>query len=533
VNDRSAVVLAVSPGDRAAAVAIDGHLAGAAIDRAGGSGQSSNGAAAAALRAAGVTSEQVHVVSVVGSAAGPLPGVSNGIDPVLPRVLDRATRRHVTPVEAHLAQAAAVAPEGAVLLVANETDPDQSVVAQHCATRIIGIEPRPDIGSAVALAGRLAADIGVPGTHLAMELEVAAQTGSPGYLEDFTSILQLRDGATHVDWARYQAFMDRVAEGTPADLRRRDSLHNHVQRRRTDLAASLLDRLVEVLARVLEGLSEQSRAGAVALSGSLFTDAHFNGRLATALNGAVSIAPVPEGAGAVLGAALLAGGGVIEPITHLALGPTVTEHDIKPVLENCRLEFLYEPDWPRLMSRVSAMLSSGKLIAWFQGPLEFGPRSLGSRSILCDPSNRYARDNVNTFLRQRPLDDPLGLSIPACRARECLVRDLDSPFMLVGAEVQPQWRSRVVAALDRRHRCAVHTVRAAASPALHDLLELHYARTGVPGLINVPLSTTPHTLVADAREAVRSTFGSAIDVLVMGRFLISKDYWLLRSTAVV
>jgi predicted NodU family carbamoyl transferase len=74
----------------------------------------------------------------------------------------------------------------------------------------------------------------------------------------------------------------------------------------------------------------------------------------------------------------------------------------------------------------------------------------------------------------------------------------------------------------------MHVTDEAATPELHKLLDLHYARTGVPGLIAVPL-TQAGCLARTPRDAVREAFGSAIDALVIGRFLVSKDYWLLRS----
>ena len=72
------------------------------------------------------------------------------------------------------------------------------------------------------------------------------------------------------------------------------------------------------------------------------------------------------------------------------------------------------------MKRTSRMLARGCVVAWFQGPMGFGPRAFGTRSILCDPSNRYARENVNRFLRHAPLDEPLPVSMTDAAMAECL-----------------------------------------------------------------------------------------------------------------
>ena len=131
-----------------------------------------------------------------------------------------------------------------------------------------------------------------------------------------------------------------------------------------------------------------------------------------------SLPRCPRPDGRAIGAAL---DGDVAPAAHLrslALGPDFSEQDIKLALENCRLDYLYEPDWSRLLARISRMLSQGSVVGWFQGPMGFGPRPADTRGILCDPANRYARENINRFLRHASIDDPLPVSMTAtCDAR--------------------------------------------------------------------------------------------------------------------
>jgi hypothetical protein len=223
------------------------------------------------------------------------------------------------------------------------------------------------------------------------------------------------------------------------------------------------------------------------------------------------VAAVPDAVGATLGAALLPFGDV-GPLHDLALGQAHTEQEIKNTLENCRLEYVYEPEWSRLFTRVSSLLSSGALVGWFQGPRDFGKRSFGSRSILCDPSLRYSRENVNVYLLRRDVDAPLS-AIALSDESVAGHATVSSP----GAgrrEHQPLMTRRVV--------------DSSAPSRLFQLLETHRRQAGMSELINVPL-TGQHGIVQDAREAIASTFSSAVDVLVIGRFLVSKDYWRLRS----
>jgi carbamoyltransferase len=253
----------------------------------------------------------------------------------------------------------------------------------------------------------------------------------------------------------------------------------------------------------------------------LFAQARFNTEIATrAVASSLRVAAVPGPAGRALGAS----GGTV---SSLALGPAYDDEAVKRVLDNCRLDYLYEPDWPRQLARVSRMLGSGKVVAWVQGPMAFGPRALGTRSILADPSQRYARQNVNEYLRGRPADDPLPVAFAPSRAASCLDGDVAGGARDVALRAES--RAIFAPALDARHRARVHSSPADLEPRLRDLLEYHASASGTPGLIELNLASPGEPTACTPRETVRSVFSSAIDALVIGRFLLMKDYWLLRS----
>jgi len=101
------------------------------------------------------------------------------------------------------------------------------------------------------------------------------------------------------------------------------------------------------------------------------------------------------------------------------------------------------------------MLAQGKVVGWFQGPMAFGPRPLGTRSVLADPSNRYARQNVNEYLRGMPIDEPLPLVIAPSMAEQCLTSELPA-FGNRDVEVRPEWRTALASAIDTRHAARMH-----------------------------------------------------------------------------
>jgi carbamoyltransferase len=276
---------------------------------------------------------------------------------------------------------------------------------------------------------------------------------------------------------------------------------------------------------------EETRARTIAAGGTLFGSARLNTRLRESLGDALAIARVPEPAGLALGAALAPAflDGHAARLEHVTLGPTFSESEIKDTLDNCRLDYVYEPDWQRLLTRVSALLARGRVVAWLQGAVDFGPRSAGSRSILCDPSNRYARDNINQYLLRRALDHPLPVAMTRDTAAECLEQTLIAPFTLQFATVRESCADKLKGVLDGARGCPIHGVDRTHAAELCDLLDLHRQRTQVPGLIHITLASEGEPLAGTPRAAIRAMFSSAIDVLVMGRFLLMKDYWLLRS----
>jgi predicted NodU family carbamoyl transferase len=136
---------------------------------------------------------------------------------------------------------------------------------------------------------------------------------------------------------------------------------------------------------------------------------------------------------------------------------------------------------------------------------------------------------MNEYLRQAPLDEPLPVVMAPSMVDACLAQPVAAPLSVEDAVVRPEWRDRLQAALDWRQSVRLHPLTPAHAPELCALLEYHHARTGVPGLIETNLSGPGEPVACTPRDAVRTVYSSAIDALVIGRFVLMKDHWLLRS----
>lgn len=381
-------------------------------------------------------------------------------------------------------------------------------------------------------AARIAAVLGCRRSAPYDGLEQLAAVGEPEFARHFAAAIRWRCGQRLVvDYDRISEILHLAGDRQP--LNDPNDPNIHTQQRRRSVAASFLFHVAALVSEIAARLRSATGVEAVGLGGALFSNSGINTHVRHTLGGEVDVAAVPEPAGRAIGGALAiaAANGGAEPICGFRLGPSFSELQIKETLENCRLDYLYEPAWERLLTRISNLLANGKTVAWFQGPMEFGPRSFGSRSILCDPSNRYAAENINRFVKQRPEDHLLPVSLTEAAAVACLACPIQSHFMSVRAAVKEPCRDRLRAALDPQNSVLVHTVAAEQSPELWQLLEIHRQRTGVPGLINVPLSAPNEPTACSPRDAIRTTFSCGVDALVLGRFLLMKDYWLLRSDA--
>jgi len=379
----------------------------------------------------------------------------------------------------------------------------------------------------LALTCRLAAQLGLAhddsGGALAALEQLAAGAGSNGH-DWFEALSSPNDGGAEDEAEFDRALADAAAEaGAPLG----DVTAPLVRRER--VVAGVANAFLQVVARHIGELAA-AHGPEVMLSGAVFGSPDLVSRVRRVAGQAYAVAPCPSTPAAALGAALAYGSPVPEAVpADLALGPLVSEADAKAVLENCRLDYIYEPRWPRLLERVSRVLERGKLVAWFQGRAEFGHPFVGSRSFLCDPSHRYARDNINVFLLRRALPTPIPLSLAPDRG-DCVDISAMSPLTLTRAAVGAEWRDRVRACLDGQGYAHAHVARDGAGP-LADLLALHDRRTGVPGLANLPLCGPDDVAAVSPRDAIRAAYASSADALVIHRFIVMKDYWQMRDEA--
>ncbi len=168
------------------------------------------------------------------------------------------------------------------------------------------------------------------------------------------------------------------------------------------------------------------------------------------------------------------------------------------------------------------LLADGKVFGWFQGRSEFGPRSLGNRSILADPRTPEMKDILNKRVKFRQAFRPFAPIVIAERAAEIFEGDEESPFMLLAKKVHPDWVKKIPAIVHVDGTARVQTVRENQNPKLYRLLREFEAITGVPVLVNTSFNVKGEPIVETPQDALNCFLGTGMDYLVIHDMLIEK-----------
>jgi len=296
-----------------------------------------------------------------------------------------------------------------------------------------------------------------------------------------------------------------------------------------DLARSIQLVLEEVLLEKTNWLAHRTGASDLCMAGGVALNCVANGRILR--EGAFKrlfVQPASGDDGACLGAAALAWmelskpkSVVIEPLQHVYLGPAYTQDEVKQLLQATGLHFLdFSRDEKALLEAVSDRLIQHKVIGWFQGAMEFGPRALGARSILANPMDTGIRDRVNLMVKKRESFRPFAPSVLEHHAVDFFDLEQPSPYMLLTCQVKPSLNLPGITHVDGSAR--PQTVNAQQNPRYAALLESFYARTGCPVLLNTSFNVKDEPIVCSPVDALCCMIKAGLDTLVLGDFLIDK-----------
>ncbi|MDA0636371.1 carbamoyltransferase [Nonomuraea sp. MCN248] len=339
-----------------------------------------------------------------------------------------------------------------------------------------------------------------------------ASYGRPRFLEELRDLVYATDdGGFHVTPIEWSGYAKALRKGEPWT-------DDHA-----DLAASVQARLEEVLLDLARWLHERTGERRLALAGGVALNCVANTRLlAEGPFEEVWVQPAAGDSGTALGGALhlaQAYGEPAAPMSTAALGRGFTDEELGAWLDVARVPYTRPAD---LAGAVAAELAADRIVAWFQGRSEYGPRALGHRSLLAHPGHAANTERLND-VKGREQFRPIAPMVLEDRAAAVFARGpVPSPYMLFVHDVRPGWRERLPAVVHVDGTARIQTVSPAAEPLMARVLAEFEARTGLPVLVNTSLNTAGRPMVDDPRDALEC-FGSApVDVLALGPYLIRR-----------
>jgi carbamoyltransferase len=290
-----------------------------------------------------------------------------------------------------------------------------------------------------------------------------------------------------------------------------------------DLAATVQDRLEEILLELAAWLHDRTGERALTLAGGVALNCVANSRLyEDGPFDEVWVQPAAGDAGTALGAALHvahAMGDAVAPMSTAALGRRWDDEELARYLIGANVRHRRPVD---IAVAVAEILAADGVVAWFQGRSEMGPRALGHRSLLAHPGRADNLDRLND-IKGREQFRPVAPMVLLERAAELFEGGpIPSPHMLFTHRVRPRWAERIPAVVHVDGTARIQTVAREDEPLVHSMISAFEQRTGLPVVVNTSLNTAGRPMVDDPRDALEC-FGSApIDALALGPFLVER-----------
>jgi carbamoyltransferase len=344
-----------------------------------------------------------------------------------------------------------------------------------------------------------------------------ASFGRPAFANEFRDVVRLGPAG------KYTIEPPRLAERFgPARPR-----GGPLEQRHYDIAHSLQVVLEETVIELARWLHSASGCDDLCLAGGVALNCVMNARLRDrGPFGDIWVQPAAGDAGTALGAALWVdaherpqpGGRRSWQMDHAFLGPEYTDAEIEEFLRWSKLPYRRLGD---VAGETADILAQDRVIGWFQGRMEFGPRALGARSILASPVSPGMQAKLNE-IKDREDFRPVAPVVLEEEAANWFEGARVAPFMLFVFDVRPEKADKIPAVRHVDGTARVQTINRAQNPAYYDLIRAFRDRTGVPVLVNTSFNTRGEPIVCTPRDAVESFWTSPLDALVIGPFLLEK-----------
>lgn len=350
-----------------------------------------------------------------------------------------------------------------------------------------------------------------------------APYGKPGV--DLSCFLDPEAGPYKVHTDRLTGDGGGPYSGWPAALGSPREPESDISDLHKDIAYAVQDMCETAMMSVVRLALEKTRSRNLCLAGGVALNSKANGKIAASgITDRIFVQPAASDDGVALGAALapfLDGGQrlPLKPMRHAYLGPSFDDDAIEATLKTYKIRSTLIAD---PASTAADLLTQGKILGWYQGRMEFGPRALGNRSIIADPRDLEMNVKVNNAVKFREWWRPFAPSLKKEAAPEYLESAFDSPFMILTSQVRPEKREIIPSVTHVDGSARPQTVEKESNPLYYRLIDEFGKRTGVPVIMNTSFNLRGEAIVHSPTDAIRTFFSSGMDALFLGSFLVEK-----------
>ncbi len=334
---------------------------------------------------------------------------------------------------------------------------------------------------------------------------------------DIFPFVSFKDGFLRVDKNKMITYLNQMSKKLS---------NNPLDKPNRNIAGSLQKTIEQAYIYMAKYLYEKSGISNFCLTGGVSLNCLANTQvLKQSFVKNIYIQPASNDAGTALGAALAIHTDVLGKrpdfkLNHAYWGPSFSNDQILKVIKKADLPFYKKEE--NIEKRVAKLISEGKIIGWFQGRMEVGPRALGNRSILADPSIPKMKDLVNLKVKGRENWRPFAPSILQEYAKDYLVDTPNSPFMILSSRVCLEKQKDITAAMHIDKTVRPQTVSKKTNPRYWNLINEFYKLTGIPALLNTSFNLAGEPIVCTPQDAISAFFRTNMDYLILGEYIISK-----------
>ena len=358
-----------------------------------------------------------------------------------------------------------------------------------------------------------------------------APYGKPDLVDEFRKIIAVDEakGAFHLDLSYFEWHLK--GRGHWVSDKFRDIFgpdrepDSPIEERHADIAYALQVVTEEAAMALVRYLKQQTGSENLCMAGGVALNAVMNGRiLKEGPFKRIFLQPAANDPGTSVGACLLThirnGGERNYLMRHAYWGPSYTNEEIEKALLAAGVAYRKLDDAPVV---AASLLANDKIIAWFQGRMECGPRALGNRSILSDPRSEAKKDILNARVKHREGFRPFAPSVLEEKVGDYFDCDHPSPYMILVYNVLPERKHDLEAITHVDGTARVQTVSRDTNERYYRLIEEFEKHTGVPVVLNTSFNVRGQPIVNTPAEAIDCYLGTGIDALIIGDFLTTKD----------